>query len=148
MCMKARQEWKIHQWGGMEQNQTSHWTPWCPSNNNQTPKADVVWTRDQIIRACKDHITGNSTRRKGERQTEEEMGGQYYRLDRIGAERHLDECGESWGMEGDGCQDPCGGLTVHDYGIGEGEFVWKATIGSRIFYLATCLYRQNILFSN
>ena len=39
------------------------------------PKAEVVRARDQIIRACKDHITGNSTRRKEERQTEEEMGG-------------------------------------------------------------------------
>ena len=24
-------------------------------------------------------------------------------------------------MEGAGCQDTCGGPTVHDYGIGEGE---------------------------
>ena len=42
-------------------------------------------------------------------------------MDRIGAERHLEEGGESGGMEGVGCQDTCGAPTVHDYGIGEGE---------------------------
>ena len=41
------------------------------------PKAKVVRVRDQIIRACEDPITGNNTKRKEERQTEDEMGGQY-----------------------------------------------------------------------
>ena len=39
------------------------------------PRDEVVRACDQIIRACKDHITENSTRRKEEMQTEEEIGG-------------------------------------------------------------------------
>ena len=59
-------------------------TPWHHIQGpHQTPKA--IRARDQIIRACKDHIRGNSTRRKEERQTKEEMGGQYQGVDRIGA---------------------------------------------------------------
>ena len=81
----------------------------------------MVRARDQIVRADKDHTAGNSTRRKEERQTEEEMGGQYKGVDRTTAERYLEEDGESRGMEGVGCQDTCGAPTVHDYAIGEGE---------------------------
>ena len=55
----------------------------------------MVQTRDQIVRAVKDHTTGNSTRRKEERQTEEEMGGQHKGVDRTTAERYLEEGGES-----------------------------------------------------
>ena len=55
----------------------------------------MVRARDQIIRASKDHTAGNSTRRKEERQTEEEMGRQYIGVDRITSERYLEESGES-----------------------------------------------------
>ena len=58
-------------------------------------EAEVVQARDQIIRAGKDHTAGNSTRRKEERQTEEEMGRQYKGVDRITSERYLEESGES-----------------------------------------------------
>ena len=54
----------------------------------------MVRARDQIVRAGKDHTAGNSTRRKEERQTEEEMGGQYKGVDRITPERYLEESGE------------------------------------------------------
>ena len=62
-----------------------------------------------------------SWRGKEERQTEEEKGGQYKGVDWTTAEQYLEEGGESWGMEGVGCQDTCGAPTVHDYGIVEGE---------------------------
>ena len=55
----------------------------------------MVWACDQIVRAVKDHTTGHSTRRKEERQTEEEMGGQLKGVDRTAAERYLEEGGES-----------------------------------------------------
>ena len=48
----------------------------------------------KIVRAGKDHTTGNTTRRNEERQTEEEMGG-HKGVDRITSERHLEEGGES-----------------------------------------------------
>ena len=78
-------------------------------------------SRNQIVRAGKDHTAWNSTRRKEERQREEEMGGQYKGVDRITSEQYLEESGESWGMERVGCQDTCGTPTVYDKGIGEGE---------------------------
>ena len=64
-------------------------------NNSQTPEAEVVWARYQIVRAGKDHTAENSTSRKGARQTEEEMGGQYKGVDRITSERYLEESRES-----------------------------------------------------
>ena len=42
-------------------------------------------------------------------------------MDRIGAERHLEEGGESLEKKEIGHQDSRGAPTVHDYGIGEGE---------------------------
>ena len=42
-------------------------------------------------------------------------------MDRIGAERHLEEGGESRGMDGVGHQGTCSAPAVHVCGIGEGE---------------------------
>ena len=66
-------------------------------------------------------LQGRRGRRKEERQAEEQMGGQYEGVDWLGAEQHLEESRESWGMRELVAKTPVGAPMVHDYGIGEGE---------------------------
>ena len=47
-------------------------------------KAKMVWPRLKVFWFSKDNPTGHSERKKKKRQTEEEVGRQYQRVDRNG----------------------------------------------------------------
>ena len=50
----------------------------------QETKAKIVWPCLKVFWFSKDNPTGHSERKKKKRQTEEEVGRQYQRLDRNG----------------------------------------------------------------
>ena len=50
----------------------------------QKTKANMVWPCLKIFWLSKDNPTGHSERKKKERQTEEEVGRQYQKVDRNG----------------------------------------------------------------
>ena len=53
-------------------------------NNGQETKAKMVWPCLKVFWFSKDNPTGHSERKKKKRQTEEEVGRQYQRVDRNG----------------------------------------------------------------
>ena len=50
----------------------------------QEPEAKMVWPCFKVFWSSKDNPTGHSERKKKKRQTEEEVGRQYQRVDRNG----------------------------------------------------------------
>ena len=72
----------------------------------------MVWARDKKRRTCQDSPPGNSERRKKERKTKEEMGGQYHRMDRVKVSRGCQTCGKQRGMEISDLQLNIGGVST------------------------------------
>ena len=56
----------------------------CPRHTMQETKAKMVWPCLKVFWFSKDNPTGHSERKKKKRQTEEEVGRQYQRVDRNG----------------------------------------------------------------
>ena len=54
------------------------------SGSGKETKAKMVWPCLTVFRFSKDNPTGHSERKKKKRQTEEEVGRQYQRMDRNG----------------------------------------------------------------
>ena len=52
-----------------------------PLDYSEKTQTEVVWARHTIIWTGQDYPTGNSSRRKTKRQTEETMGRQHQRVD-------------------------------------------------------------------
>ena len=54
------------------------------SDPGQEAEAKMVWPCFKVFWSSKDNPTGHSERKKKKRQTEEEVGRQYQRMDRNG----------------------------------------------------------------
>ena len=60
------------------------WRVWRAPDPGQETKAKMVWPCLKVFWFSKDNPTGHSERKKKKRQTEEEVGRQYQRVDRNG----------------------------------------------------------------
>ena len=65
-----------------------------------------------FIRSGQNHLARHSERGKKTRQTEEEVGRQYYGMDRPGVRKVPEGSGEERKMKESGCEVICGALTT------------------------------------
>ena len=63
---------------------SSHWRIWRTPDPGQETEAKMVWPCFKVFWFRKDNPTGHSERKKKKRETEEEVGRQYRRVDRNG----------------------------------------------------------------
>ena len=101
-----------NQWGSESQNWKRHWAIWRPLDYSEKTQTEVVRARHTIIWTGQDYPTGNSSRRKMKRQTEETMGRQHQRVDWPSMEHHTTESWEQRGVEEAGCKIYRGAPTV------------------------------------
>ena len=73
-----------YQLGGSQKDPSSHWRIWRTSDPGQKTEAKMVWPCLKVFWFSQDNPTGRSERKRYTRQTEEEVGRQYQRLDRNG----------------------------------------------------------------
>ena len=69
---------------GSQKDSSSHWRIRRTPDPGQEMKAKMDWPCFNISRFSKDNPPGHSERKKKNRQTEEEMGRQYQKVDRNG----------------------------------------------------------------
>ena len=100
------------QWGSESQNRKRHRAVWRPADFSEKTQTEMVRARHTIIWTGQDNPTGNSSRRKTKRQTEETMGRQHQRVDWLWMEYHTTESREPRGVEEAGCEICSGAPTV------------------------------------
>ena len=83
-----------------------------PLDYSEKTQTEVVRARHTIIWTGQDYPTGNSSRRKTKRQTEETMGRQHQRVDWPSMEHRTTESREPRGVEEAGCKIYSGAPTV------------------------------------
>ena len=65
------------QWGKSQKESRSHWRIWWTFG----PGQEMVWSHLKVFKFSTDNPTGHSKRKKKKRQTQEEVGRQYQRVD-------------------------------------------------------------------
>ena len=101
-----------NQWGSESKNWKRHRAVWRPLDYSEKTQTEVVRARHTIIWTGQDYPTGNSSRRKMKRQTEETMGRQHQRVDWPSMEHRTTESWEPRGVEEAGCKIYSGAPTV------------------------------------
>ena len=69
------------QWGVSQKDPSSHWRIRGTPDPGQEMETKIVWPRFKVFWFSKDNPTGLCERKKKKRQTEEEVGRQYQRVD-------------------------------------------------------------------
>ena len=70
-----------------------------PLDHSEEEKTEIIWTCDTNQRTIKDHPPGDSSREEEMRQTDEQVGRQYYRMDREELFRDPSPCTRPQKME-------------------------------------------------
>ena len=108
----SKEEYKPWKWGATARYYTSHtktmlptrksvpnsagnWTTRRLPDDRKETQTAVVWTCFPFIRSGQNHLARHSERGKKKRQTEEEVGKQHQKMDRLGV-RQVPEGREIW----------------------------------------------------
>ena len=89
-----------------------HLTTQRPPDHRKETQTAVVGSCFPFIRSGQNHLARHSEKGKKTRQTEEEVGRQHERMDRLGVRQVQEGSGEQWKMEKTDCKIMCGARTT------------------------------------